>query len=140
MYFGTQATLPGNDAFVEIGGVTSIPPYGADATPIKIQTIGNSLELTEKGVNTLGGGTLECVRDTSDTGQTNLSNAQLTGAGNYNLRIIWNDKATTNGTGTIKDIKVKVLGDQTIMGGPNNPTKINFTLGYNSIPVTTAAT
>jgi hypothetical protein len=140
VYLGTTTTTADNDAFVEIGGVMEIPDFGPKASDVKIQTIGNNLEVTEKGVVTLGGGDLMCVRDYSDQGQTNAIAAQLVQSGNYNLRIVFPNKVTSTGTGTMKDIKVKIMGTQDVTGGPNNPAKLRITLGFNSVPATTAAT
>ena len=141
VYLGTSTTTASNDAFVEIGGVLEIPEFGADDTAIKTQLVGQDLEQTDKGVTTLGGGNLVCARDYSDTGQTNLRTAQQDKtSANYNLRIIQPNKQTSTGTGTMYDIKVKVLGDRIVMGGPNNITKVNFSLGFNSRPAITAAT
>lgn len=141
VYLGTTTTTPGNDAFVEIGGVMTIPDFGPSDTPIKVQTVGQDLEVTFKGVTTLGGGSLELVKDETDAGQTNLAAAELdkTGA-NYNVRIIQPNNATSTGTGTMYDIKTQVMSFAVQTGGPNNPAKIKADLAYNSRPTKTAAT
>jgi len=141
VYLGTSTTTADNDAFVEIGGVMEIPEFGASDTEIKTQLVGQDLEQTDKGVTTLGGGNLVCARDYSDTGQTNMSAAQADKSGvNYNLRIVFPNKITSTGTGTMYDLKVKVLGDRIVTGGPNNITKVNYALGFNSRPTKTPAT
>lgn len=141
VFLGTTTTTPSNDTFTEIGGVLDIPEFGASDTKILTQLVGQDLEQTDKGVTTLGGGNLQCARDYSDAGQTNMSTAQADKTGsNYNLRIIQPNKATSTGTGTMYDIKVKVLGDRIVTGGPNNITKVNYELGFNSRPTKTAAT
>lgn len=140
VYLGTTTTTADNDTFVEIGGVLSIPTFGPSDTDVKIQTVGNNLEVTEKGVVSPGGGELECVRDVSDTGQTNLIAAEAVLTGNYNLRIVFPNKATSTGTGTMADIKTKVMGVQISTGGPNNPVKLMAKLAFNSRPTYTAAT
>lgn len=145
VFLGTTATSPTADTFTEIGGVLSIPTFGPKETDIKIQTVGQDLEVTEKGVTTLGGGDLECVEDIADAGQVAMIAAQAVKTGNYNLRIIFPNSPTSNASdpsvshGTIKDIKVKVMGSQVVTGGPNNPIKRMFTLAFNSLPTTTAA-
>lgn len=145
VFIGTTATSPTADTFTEVGGVLEIPSFGPSETPIKVQTVGQDLEVTLKGVTTLGGGTLKCVDDIADAGQLALAAAQQVKTGNYNLRIIFPNGPTGNPTdpsvshGTIKDIKVVVLGAQEILGGPNNPIHREFVLGFNSLPTTTAA-
>lgn len=140
VFIGTTTTTADNDAFVEIGGVMDIPNFGPKDTDIKIQTVGNGLEVTEKGVTTLGGGDLVCVRDYSDAGQTAAKAAHLVKSGNYNIRFIFPNPATSTGTGTMYDVKAKIMGVQEVTGGPNNPVKMNITLGFNSIPAMTSAT
>ncbi len=144
VFIGTKAASPTADTFTEIGGVLEIPTFGPRETDVKIQTVGQDLEVTEKGVTTLGGGDLPCVLDDQDDGQAAMLLAQADKTGNYNLRIIFPDGPTGNPTdpsvshGTIKDIKVKVMGAQEVSGGPNNPWKRTFNLAYNSKPATVA--
>lgn len=141
VFLGTTTTTPSNDTFTEIGGVMSVPNFGPSDTEVRTQLVGQDLEVLTKGVTTLGGGMLECARDFSDTGQTNMITAQAdkTGA-NYNIRVVLPNRATSTGTGTMYDVKAQVLGAQIVTGGPNGVTKINFNLGFNSRPDITAAT
>lgn len=145
VFLGTTATSPTADSFTEVGSVLSIPSFGPKETDIKIQTVGDDLELTLKGNTTVGGGDLECAMDITDAGQIALVAAQAVKTGNYNLRIIFPNGPTgnpadpTTSHGTIKDIKVLILSAQVVEGTPNNPTKQVFTLGFNSLPTTIAA-
>lgn len=141
VFLGTTTTTANNDAYVEIGGVLSIPNFGADDTAVKTQLVGQDLEVTTKGVTTLGGGNLECARDVADTGQTNMNTAQADKSGNnYNIRIVLPNKSTSTGTGTMYDVKAQILGSQIVTGGPNGVVKVNYNLGFNSRPAITAAT
>lgn len=145
VFIGTTATSPTADSFTEVGAVLDIPNFGPKETDIKIQTVGNDLELTLKGNTTVGGGDLACAMDIADAGQIALVAAQAVKTGNYNLRLIFpngptgNPSDPTTSHGTIKDIKVLVLSAQVQAGGPNNPMKQVFTLGFNSLPTTIAA-
>lgn len=140
VYIGTQTTTPDNDAFVEVGQVTSVPDFGGSATAVKTQFVGQNLESTDKGVVTFPSASIECARNPSDTGQTNMITAsQDTTSSDYNIRIIAPNKATSTGTGTTYDIKCKVLSAKYGMGGPNNVEKITFELGQNTLPTITAA-
>lgn len=145
VFLGTTASSPVADAFTEIGSVLSIPNFGPTETPIKIQTIGDDLELTLKGNTTIGGGNLECAMDITDAGQIALVAAQAVKTGNYNLRIIFpngptgNPSDPTTSHGTIKDIKVLIMSAEVQEGTANNPTKQVFSLGFNSLPSTIAA-
>lgn len=145
VFIGTTATSPVADAFTEVGAVLDIPSFGPKETDIKIQTVGNDLELTLKGNTTVGGGDLSCATDITDAGQIAMIAAQAVKTGNYNLRIIFpngptgNPSDPTTSHGTIKDLKVLILSAQFQLGGPNNPNKTMFTLGFNSLPTTIAA-
>ena len=140
VFLGTQTTTPNNDGFIEIGGVTSIPDFGPTATAVKVQTIGNPIEVTLKGVETLGGGDLELIKDETDAGQAALLLAQADFTGvPYNLRIIQPNPATASGTGTTYDIKTMVMSEGVSAGGPNNPWKAKVTLAFNTVPIKTAA-
>ena len=140
VFIGTTTTTPGNDAFIEIADVESVPQFGASANPIKTQTL-NSGEITSKGVTTYGSGDLTCVLRSGDAGQAALiaAGADYSGS-NYNIRIIGPDKATSTGTGTIYDMKALIMGSPVVVGGPNNVYSLKATLGYNSDVTKTAAT
>lgn len=140
VYLGTTTTTAGNDAFVEIGGLLTMPNFGPMYDEVATQTISQG-EIKDKGALKYGGGTFEFARDLTDTGQTNLITAAGVTAGNYNLRMIFDNKATSTGTGTTVDIKVKVMGAQAVPGGgPNNVLKLTAPMGFNSAPAYTAAT
>ncbi len=141
VYLGTTTSTPDNDTFTEIGGVMSIPSFGPSDTEVRTQLVGQDLEQLNKGVTTLGGGMLECAKDETDTGQGNMITAQLDKSGaNYNIRIVQPNKSTSTGTGTMYDIKAQILGSQVVMGGPNEVSKIQFNMGFNSRPTKTPAT
>ena len=139
VFIGTTATNPASDAFIEIADVQSIPQFGASANPIKTQTL-NSGEITGKGVVTYGTGDLTCIIRSGDAGQAALIAAGQDYSGqNYNFRFIGPDKITTNGTGTIYDVKALVMGTPVVVGGPNNVFSLKAALGYNSDVTKTAA-
>lgn len=140
VYLGTQTTTADNDAFVEIGGLLSIPNFGISFDEVATQTMSQG-EIKDKGAKKFGGGQFEFVRDLTDAGQTAWMAASQVTAGNYNLRIIFDNKATSTGTGTMQDIKVKIMGYQEVPGGgPNNSLKLQSQVSFNSAPVKTAAT
>lgn len=138
VFIGTTTTTADNDAFVEIGGVLSIPNFGPKNDAVTLDTMKKRIK--EKGVVEYGGGTFEFVRDFTDAGQTALVAAQKVTKGNYNLRLVFADKATSTGTGTMIDIKVKVMGAQNVAGGPNGALKLSADMAFNSEPAKTVAT
>lgn len=144
VFLGTTASDPTTDSFVEIGGVAELPNFGPSETPIKVQLVGQDLELTLKGVTTLGGGSLKSVDDPSDAGQTAMLAAQNNKTDNYNIRFVLpdgpsgSDVITSVSHGTLFDIKAKVLGSQLVLGGPNNAIYRQFDLGFNTKPTRTA--
>lgn len=138
VFIGTKATSPTNDAFVEIGGVTQIPEFGPTNNPITISVVGYDLDLTEKGTTKPGGGDLMCAYIEGDAGQAALTAARTDSEGNYNIRFILPNKPTTNGTGTIVDIKAKVMSAATQMGGGSDYVKFKANFAFNSLPTKTA--
>lgn len=136
-FLGTKATSPDSDAFVEIGGVTAIPEFGPTDNPITISVVNYELDITEKGTIKPGGGDLMCVYIEGDAGQEALAAARDDRDGNYNFRMIFPNKPTTNGTGTIIDLKCKVMSASTQMGAGQDYVKFKATLAFNSLPVKT---
>lgn len=146
VFIGTTAADPTTDTYTEVGAVKEIPTFGPKETEIKIQTIGNDLEITEKGVTTLGGGDLTVAQDLTDAGQAAMAAAQAAKTGNYNMRLVFPDGVsgasvlTSASHGTYIDLKIKVLGTQTMTGGPNNEIRTTYNIAFNSKPTKTAAT
>lgn len=137
VFIGTTTTTADNDAFIEIGGVMTIPTFGPKNDQVTLDMLKKRVK--EKGVVEYGGGTFEFVRDFSDAGQDALIAARAVTKGNYNLRIVFDDKATS--TGTMVDIKVKVMSAQDVPGGgPNNALKLSSEMAFNSAPAYTDPT
>lgn len=139
IFIGTKLDNPANDTFVEIGGVTTIPSYGPTDSPIKIDFVGHRTTVTEKGQTDPGGGDLECAWLPTDAGQIALAAAQADSEGNYNFRLILPNKPTVDGTGTIVDLKAKVMSFNNPGGGASDYQKARANLAFNSLPVFTPA-
>lgn len=139
VFIGTKAENPDNDAFIEIGGVTTIPSYGPTDSPIKIDFVGYENTITEKGQTDPGGGNLDCAYLPDNAGQLAVAAARADREGNYNIRFILPNKPTPNGTGTIVDLKAKIMAAPISGGGANDYQKMQVQLAFNSLPVVTAA-
>lgn len=137
VFIGTKASSLTSETFTEIGGVLTVPTFGPSDTPINIETVGYGLRLTEKGVTVPGGGDLTCAYIEGDAGQEACVTAQADKDGNYNIRMIFPNKPSTNGTGTIVDIKAKIMNAPIQAGGSNDFYKRAINLMFNSLPVYT---
>lgn len=87
------------DTYVEIGGISTITPYGDTAAVIEYALLAEKRVRKAKGTVNAGTMTLTMADDPADTGQIALK-AALANAKPYNFRIRYDDALTTSGVGT----------------------------------------
>lgn len=128
----TDATSFAADTYKEIGETETIGDFGDTAAEIQFTGLGDNRVQRLKGA--FDGGTLQltCGRDDADQGQAALL-AAFASPLDYNIKIAWNNPATSGGTGGITYFRGKVMSRTLVNGtGPNNVMKRQFNIGVNS--------
>ena len=136
---GTTTTTASGDTFSTVGSVMDMGTVSATFKDVPVETIDNALVRHLKGTEDPGITSLKIAFDAGDAGQLALETALADQTNDYNLRFILPNKATTTGTGTIIDVKGKIMGSDIVIGTPNNVVQRSVSLGLNSIRTFTAA-
>lgn len=136
----TETDFAGQSAdWVEIDGWATMGTVGDTATQIAQTLINRGRTMKAKG--TRDAGTMENTFAIipSDPGQIALRAAEKT-RNNFAFRIVFDDKATTAGTGTTQYFVALVMSVQEAGGEANTARILNGTLDINSNIVQVAAT
>lgn len=145
VYIGTTADASDEtdfaaDTYTEITPVETIGDFGDQAQDVTFTGITDSRTQHVKGSTDAGTMQLTCAWKASDAGQIALK-AAFDSPLDYNFKVVFNDPATVNGTGTTVYFRGKVMSFRRVLGtGPNNVIKLQANVGINSDQIEVAPT
>ncbi|WP_034996938.1 hypothetical protein [Beijerinckia mobilis] len=137
-YNGLLASDYTTDTFTAIGNVADIGNFGDTVQTIEANSIGDARVRKLQGMRDAGTLELTVNHDPADAGQTACRAASKSSL-MRNFKIILDDKATEEGTGTTLYFRAITLGNQMKTGGPNDVVQQIFQLGINTDVLEVAA-
>lgn len=148
IYIGTEGFVPSpdNDAsayeadtFTLIGEVETIGEYGDEANNVEFLSIGDARVRNLKGARNAGAVSITCGNDTTDAGQAALKVAEASNL-NYPFKVVYNDKATSLGSGSVDYFRGLVMSKRKNPAGADDVTRITFNVGINTAITEVVAT
>ncbi len=148
VYIGTEGFVPSpdNDAsayeadsFTAVGEVETIGEFGDEANNVEFLAIGDNRVRNQKGARNAGVMTLTCGLDDTDAGQAALI-AAVDSNLNYPIKIVYNNKATSMGSGAIRYFRGLVMSRRENPAGADDVMRITFNIGINTAVTSVAAT
>ena len=146
LYIGTEGYVPSpdndasayeGDSYTLIGEVETIGEYGDEANNVEFLSIGDARVRNQKGARNAGQLSITCGNDTTDTGQLAIR-AAVDSNLNYPFKVVYNDKATAMGTGSVEYFRALVMSRRLNPAGADDITRITFNCGINT-PITAVA-
>jgi len=148
LYIGTEGFVPSPDndvsayeadTYTLIGEVESIGEYGDEANNIEFLSIGDARVRNIKGARNAGAISITCGNDTTDAGQVAMK-AAVDSNLNYPIKVVYDDKATSGGAGSIDYFRALVMSRRVNPAGADDITRITFNLGINTQLTSVVAT
>lgn len=148
VYIGTEGFVPSpdNDAsayeadsYTAIGEVETIGEFGDEANSVEFLAVGDNRTRNLKGARNAGVMTLTCGLDDTDAGQAAMI-AAVDSNLNYPIKIVFNNKATTNGAGATRYFRGLVMSRRENPAGADDVMRITFNIGINTAITSVAAT
>jgi hypothetical protein len=146
IYIGTEGFVPSpdNDAsayeadtYALIGEVETIGEYGDEANNVEFLSIGDARVRNLKGARNAGAVSITCGNDTNDAGQAAFI-AAVDSNLNYPFKVVYNDKATSMGAGSVDYFRGLAMSRRKNPAGADDVTRITFNVGINT-PITSVA-
>jgi hypothetical protein len=125
--------------YVEVGLVESFGDFGSSASEVNFNSLGDGYVRKSKGIRNNGNITLTVGADASDPGQQALASAETQNL-KYAVKLVYNDKLTTGGTGSIEYFRCLVMSNQRTGGTSDAILRRVFNLGIDGKLFEVAAT
>ena len=135
----TAAEYQALAGWVEVKGTTNIGEFGDSSTDITTTELNDDRVQHAKGARDAGSPAIVCNNKPSDPGQQAMYAAEGQPF-DYAFQVVYPDKLTTNGTGSTRYFRAKVMSCREGVGAANNPLSVTFNLGINSDTIRVTAT
>lgn len=127
------------DSYIEVGEVENLGEYGDESTDVTFESLSDSRTRHLKGTRDAGTMPVVVGDDPEDEGQLAMIDAEASNL-DFNFKVVLNNKLTLGGTGQVDYFYGKVMSKRQSVGGVNDVTRKNFSVGINSRIVTVNAT
>lgn len=148
LYIGTAGFVPSpdNDAsayeadsYTAVGATETFGEFGDESNNIELLLIADARVRNIKGARNAGVMTITCALDDQDAGQLAMIAAEASTL-NHPFKLVYNNRATTNGTGAIRYFRGLVMSKRENPAGADDIPRITFNVGINTAITSVVAT